>query len=305
MLLQLRSFLTVVEEGSLRRAAERLHLSQSTLSRQMQVLEAELGGQLLERTSTGVRPTNGGHALAAKAGALLASYEDTIIKVRRLLRGESEQLRIGYVDSAAHDYLHPALARLRQTCPAARLQLLDLSPGEQIAALRRGEIDVALTDQGAELLSLDFFTRKLTAVSSVVILRTSHPLASQRTIRIAQLKNETFVNGLESDMPGYNRRIIQYCRRFGKFRPKFIGHPDSLAEGLDLIANDDAILVLPQFVRHRARRGVIMRPVADREATWDVVVAWQRGRRTIALQALLDAFAAEGAKNKYSVTQPE
>jgi DNA-binding transcriptional LysR family regulator len=298
MLVHLRSFITVIEEGSLHRAAERLHLSQSTLSRQMQALEAELGGRLLERTSTGVRPTNGGHALAAKAGALLASYEGTMVEVRRLLRGESEQLRIGFVGSAAHDYLNPALARLRRTYPAARLLLLDLSPGEQITALRRGEIDVALTDQGAELLSLDFFTRKLTAVSSVVILPTSHPLAAQRTIRIAQLKNETFVNGLESDTPGYNRRIIQCCRRFGKFRPKFIGHPGSLAEGLDLVANDDTILLLPRFVRHRARQGVTMRPVAEREPTWDIVVAWQPGRMTGALLALLDAFAAQGAKNK-------
>jgi len=298
MLLQLRSFITVVEEGSLHRTAERLHLSQSTLSRQMQALEAELGGQLLERTSTGVRPTNGGHALVAKAGALLASFEGTMVEVRRLLRGESDQLRIGYIGSAARDYLHPALARLRQTHPQTMLQLLDLSPGEQITALRRGEIDVALTDQGAELLSLDFFTRKLATVSSVVILPTSHPLALQKAVRIAQLKNETFVNGLDSDMPGYNRRIIQCCQRLGKFRPKFIGHPDSLAEGLDLVANDDAILLLPQFVRHRARPGVTMRPVADREATWDIVVAWQRGRRTVALQALLDAFAAEVPKTK-------
>jgi DNA-binding transcriptional LysR family regulator len=119
MLVHLRSFLSVVEEGNLHRAAERLRLSQSTVSRQMQALEAELGGQLLERTSTDVRPTNGGHGLAAKAGALLASFEGTIVEVRRLLRGESEQLRIGYVGSAADDYLNPALAKLRQTYPAA------------------------------------------------------------------------------------------------------------------------------------------------------------------------------------------
>ena len=74
MLVHLRSFMTVVEEGSLHRAAERLHLSQSTLSRQMQALEAELGGQLLERTSIGVRPTNGGHALAAKASEHPSSW---------------------------------------------------------------------------------------------------------------------------------------------------------------------------------------------------------------------------------------
>ena len=57
MLAQIRSFLTVVEEGNLHRAAARLHISQSTLSRQMQVLELKLGGRLLERMATGVRPT--------------------------------------------------------------------------------------------------------------------------------------------------------------------------------------------------------------------------------------------------------
>src|SRR6266404_6918302 len=65
MILQLRSFLAVIEEGSLHRAATPLNLSQSALSR-MQALEHELGGKLLECSSTGVRPTAGGHALAAK-----------------------------------------------------------------------------------------------------------------------------------------------------------------------------------------------------------------------------------------------
>ena len=119
MLVRLRSFITVVEEGSLHRAAERLHLSQSTLSRQMKALEGELGGNCLSAPAPAcVRRMVG--TLAAKAGALLASYEGTIVEVRRLLRGESEQLRIGYVGSAAHDYLNPALTGLRQTNPAAR-----------------------------------------------------------------------------------------------------------------------------------------------------------------------------------------
>jgi DNA-binding transcriptional LysR family regulator len=60
MLEEIRSFLAVVEEGSLRRAAARLHTSQPALSRRMQALEHELGGRLLERMSTGVRPTAGG-----------------------------------------------------------------------------------------------------------------------------------------------------------------------------------------------------------------------------------------------------
>src|SRR6476620_4497313 len=87
---KLRLFLVVLEEGSLRRAAERLHISQSAITRQLQSLEHDLGGRILERTSAGVRPTSGGHALAAKAVLLLANYDSIMAEVRRLLRGESE-----------------------------------------------------------------------------------------------------------------------------------------------------------------------------------------------------------------------
>src|SRR5262245_43205756 len=63
---KLRLFLVVLEEGSLRRTAQRLHISQSAITRQLQQLEDDLGGRVLERTAAGVRPTNGGHALAEK-----------------------------------------------------------------------------------------------------------------------------------------------------------------------------------------------------------------------------------------------
>ena len=100
MLEKLRLFLVVLEEGSLRRAADRLRISQSAITRQMQSLELDLGGRVLERTSAGVRPTNGGHALAGRAKTLLADYDSTMAEVRRLNRGESERLRIGYIASA-------------------------------------------------------------------------------------------------------------------------------------------------------------------------------------------------------------
>src|SRR5260221_5457812 len=104
MLHQIRSFLPVVEEGSLHRAAARLHISQSALSRQMQALEHELGGRLLERMATGVSPTAGGQALAKRMGALLASYDLAMSDTRRALRGETDQLQNAYLPSAAPQY---------------------------------------------------------------------------------------------------------------------------------------------------------------------------------------------------------
>src|SRR5712675_698665 len=132
---KLRLFLVVFEEGSLRRAAERLHISQSAITRQLQQLEHDLGGRILERTAAGVRPTSGGHALAEKAKTLLADYDSTMAEVRRLVRGESDHLRIGYVATAVQEYLGPALAALRPAYPKVKIKMLDLTPAEQILAL--------------------------------------------------------------------------------------------------------------------------------------------------------------------------
>ena len=139
VILQLRSFLAVVEEGSLHRAATRLSLSHSSLSRQMQSLEHELGGKLLERSSIGVRPTAGGFALATKVAALVASYDSIMVDVRHIVRGEAEELRIGYLASAFGEYLAPALEKVRQVHPRTKMKLLHLFPGEQITALRQGQ----------------------------------------------------------------------------------------------------------------------------------------------------------------------
>ena len=114
MLEQIRSFLTVVEEGSLHRAAARLRISPSTLSRQMQALEHELGGRLLERMTTGVSPTAGGQALANRMAALLASYDLAMSETRRALRGETDQVRIAYLPSAAKQYLRGPLGEVRR-----------------------------------------------------------------------------------------------------------------------------------------------------------------------------------------------
>src|SRR5215468_4794102 len=127
---KLRLFLVILEEGSLRRAAERLHISQSAITRQIQLLEHGLGGRVLERTSTGVRPTTGGHALAESARIVLANYDSALAEVRRLVRGESDRLRIGYVASAVQQYLGPALDVLRHAYPKLKVKMLDQTPGE-------------------------------------------------------------------------------------------------------------------------------------------------------------------------------
>ncbi|MGH7942941.1 MAG: LysR substrate-binding domain-containing protein [Limisphaerales bacterium] len=293
MLEKLRLFLVVLEEGSLRRAADRLRISQSAITRQLQSLEHDLGGRILERTSAGVSPTNGGHALAKRAKKLLADYDSTMAEARRLVRGETERLRIAYIASAVQEYLGPALAAMRRAHPGLKVKMLDQTPGEMIIALRQGEIDLALTLQGAELLSRDFYARKLATVRSLVTLPVSHRFAAERQVSLSQLKGETFVRGSDDVAPGYTRRIIQFCRKYGGFRPRLaaIDQATGLLESLALAANEEAISIQPTFISHLKVPNAVMVPIADAGATWDLFVIWQRGKISNPLRTLLNELS--------------
>src|ERR1700736_3787931 len=290
---KLRLFLVVLEEGSLRRAADRLRISQSAITRQMQSLELDLGARVLERPSAGVRPTNGGHALAERAKTLLEDYDSTMAEVRRLNRGESERLLIGYIASAVQEYLEPALAVLRRAYPRLKVKMLDQTPGEMIIALRQGKIDLALTLHGIDLLSRDFYARKLATVRSVVALPVSHRFATERQVSLSQLKGETFVRGSNDVVPGYTQRIIQFCRKYGGFRPrpttidKATSHVESLAESLAVAADEEAISIQPAFISHLNVPNVVMVPIADAGATWDLFVVWPPGEIASPLRTLL------------------
>jgi len=290
MLAQLRSFLAVIEEGSLNRAAARLRLSQPALSRQMQALESEVGGRLLERSSSGVQLTDAGHALAERAAAVLAGYDAAMAEARRLARGQKEELRIGYLGSTAQNYINPALVALRARHPEVKVRLSDLSPGEQLEALRRGEIDVALIGQEGAMASRDFYTRKLATLPVVAILPADHPLAGRRKIRLEELKGERFVKAAERDMPGRDRWIVHLCRQAG-FRPKFTQEVDSLSQKFSLISGEGAVALDPAYLREISVAGVSMVPIADAHATWDFLVVWQRGRTAAPTLVFLEALS--------------
>lgn len=287
----LRSFFAVVEHGSLNQAAERLHVSQSTLTRQMHALEREVGGRILERTATGAALTATGHALLAGTRPLVAQFDAALDDARKLARGQSARLRIGYLMSAAAEYLHPALAALRRLHPEVKVKLVDLSPGEQVAALRRGELDLALLANARVWLAREFFVRPVARVPVVVALPEHHALARRSALRLADLKGELFVGARERDMPGHNQWIVQLCRR-ARFRPRFVVEAESLTHSLATIVAEGAIDLLPEYSGRTPVPGVAYRPLRDAAARCELIVAWQRGRVSAPVRAMLEVLPA-------------
>lgn len=297
----LRAFFVVVEEGSLNRASARLHLSQPALTRQMQSLEHQLGGPLLERQSSGVQPTALGQEALKRLQPLLAQVDTALAELRRSARGQREELRLGYLGSAAHLYLNPALAALRQSHPEARVKLLDLTPGEQLAALREGQLDLALIGQEGASHGRDFYTRRLATLGACVALPADHPLAARRRLRVADLANEAFLSVPEVHVPGRNRWIARLCRAAG-FRPRFVAEGSSIGESFSLVVSEGAVLLLPDYFADAPPPGVALRPLSDEHACWDLLLLWQRGRPSKVLKAMVEHLSATARQRESALT---
>jgi DNA-binding transcriptional LysR family regulator len=141
---ELAAFVAVVEEGGLSAAARRLHVSQPALSQTVSGLERELRVTLLQRSSTGTRPTEAGVTLAGQARAVLARYEQALRVMARYSGEGGGILRLGIPLEFPAAVLSPALAELAEACPDPEVQVRHLSSAQQLAALRAGELDVGL-----------------------------------------------------------------------------------------------------------------------------------------------------------------
>lgn len=286
MIDRIRALLTVIEEGSVNRAAVRLRITQPALSRQMKALEHEVGGRLLERESSGVKPTGLGHALVKAMRPLVKSYDNVMSDLRRQARGERSELRVGYLGSAAQRFLTPALALLRKSHPAARLKLHDLSPREQIAALRSGELDVALIGQEGAAAAKEFHSAKLCSLGVCAAMTDGDRLAAKKSLAIKDLRDRDFIGIDDDEMPGRNRWMTALCKTAG-FKPRFVAVVDGLTNVMSHVVSESAVTLVPAYFAKSSHPGVAFVLISDEKAKWDFIVLWQKGGLSVAGQGLV------------------
>lgn len=295
MIDRIRALLTVIEEGSVNRAALRLRITQPALSRQMQALEHDIGGKLLERETSGVKPTALGHALEKSMRPLAEAYDAALADLRRQARGERSELRVGYLISAAQAVLTPALARLRKTHPQLKLKLHDLSPREQIDRLRAGELDVALIGQEGAVAAREFYSARLGSLGVCVAIAEGDELAAQKKIALKDLKGRSFIGVDEDQMPGRNPWMAALCRKAG-FKPRFATVVDGITNVLSLVASENAVTLLPAYFQEFKHPGVAFVPVSDAGAKWDFIVLWQCGKVPASTRALVQELKEAAAR---------
>ncbi len=133
---QLRYFVTVAEERNFTRAAERLHIAQPPLSRQIQQLESEVGSELIDRSARPLRLTPVGQLVYEQALQVLGRMADLRDMVRHAVAAERRRFAIGFVASTIYARLPPLIREFRAAAQNVDLSMVDLTTLEQIAALK-------------------------------------------------------------------------------------------------------------------------------------------------------------------------
>jgi DNA-binding transcriptional LysR family regulator len=226
----LRYFVVVAEEQNVTRAAERLHLSQPPLSRQIRDLEDELGIELFRRTAKSLTLTEAGKVFLSEARAVLLRADQAVDAARAAAKSCTGQLRVGYAPSLTARFLPEALRAFGAESPGVHVALHDLSTEECRQRLAARKLDLALTIEPTGSAKNGLVFEKIIAHEVLCGVGRAHPLARKRSVRLKDLAAEPFVVYAEEDYPEYVAWVRKVCRAAG-FRPNIVGEYDG-ATGL-------------------------------------------------------------------------
>lgn len=141
---QLRTFIMVAESGSLSRASDRLRLAQPALSRQIKLLEDDVGFELFIRSGRGMQLTEHGTALLGRVSGLVTQLDNAVEDVRSLSTVPTGQVTLGFIPSVSYVVAGRVAVRVARELPQISLRIVEGYAGHLIDWLHRGQVDIAL-----------------------------------------------------------------------------------------------------------------------------------------------------------------
>jgi len=279
---KLRYFVAVAEESHFGRAAERLHITQPVLSRQIRALEHELGAQLFTRGKQSTELTAAGHQLLEDARPLLASAQALGRRVQRAAHGAST-FTVGFmpgitVTGAVRDFTarHPELD----------VQVVRTSWDTQVQAVHEGLLDVSFVRLPVERRGLTL--RPVLREPRVAVLPSHHRLAGKTSIGIADLAAERLLQDPDA-VPEWRDLPDRISDEEVGARPAF----GSVEEKLEHVATSGGVLVLPlSTAAYYTHTDVAHVPIDDIGPN-EVCLAWSADRHSALMSEFADVTAAQ------------
>ncbi len=290
----LRYFSTVATELHFGRAAEKLHIAQPPLSKQIQDLEAELGFELFNRTKRSVSLTPAGKEFLVEVERIFQQLDRAIDIGRKTSRGELGQISIGFVGSATYNILPVMLQQFRDRYPNVRIELHELTTDRQLVWLREGRIDLGLIRP--PIVEKDLVSQVIFQESLVVALPISHPLASVDAIDIELLAAEPFILFPRQLAPGLYDPIIAICQAAG-FSPQVVQECIQMQTIISLVSANMGVSILPASIREAQRQGVVYKPIRSDEASTEqlakMAIVWRINDNSPTMNRFLESVLVD------------
>lgn len=288
----LRYFAAIARHGSMREAAEKLHVAQSALSRQIQKLEEELGAPLFQRHARGVELTSAGEILLSFAQTSLRQVEKVRSEVDALKGLRRGTVHLYAIESVVPHLLPQVIARFNRRYPGINFDISIDGSDRVLAAVREGRTDIGLTfySQGDPELATAFKLRE----PLMATMSAQHPLAGKAKVSLA----ECAVYSIAAPMPNTGSRIVidLACKASNvHLRPTL--ETNSIPLRIEYLHQGNGITFLPRIsVWDRLKSGELVAvPIRDRiinTATIDAVTHVSR-QLPLAAEEFLRAIQAE------------
>ena len=240
---QLQAFLAVVMTGSFQRAGVQCGVTQSTISRQIQGLEEDLGMPLFYRGSQN-KLTVAGDSLLPKARRIFSEWEEASLAISALKQGQQAELCVAAIHSVCAHSLPPVLQKFCQQYPGIQLRVTSLGSDRSLKVLRDGLVDIAIVmDNPALTQQSEIVTDPLYREPIQVLMAYDHPLSQYRTVpwqELAQFPHVVFKDGY-----GMQRLVKEQFRSLG-LRLKAVIELNTLDAFRGVIRQGEMVALLPQ-----------------------------------------------------------
>lgn len=255
---QMREFLALAEERNFRRAAERLHMAQPPLTRQIRALEEELGTALFVRTPKGVELTEAGQVLLDEVPNLLTLAGRAKERTQLAGKGMIGRIDVGIFGSGVLDVIPRLLARFHAERPTVEIELHHLSKAQQIEALRDRRITVGfnrLFPREPDLVIETVLRERL-----VVGLYKGHRLCEQREITVRDMDGEPLILYPNSPLPGLAQQVASAFHREGA-RMNVAQSVEDVLTCVALVAGGFGLCIATESTASLQLPGVVYRPL--------------------------------------------
>jgi DNA-binding transcriptional LysR family regulator len=268
-------FLAAVEEQSFQKAAQRLNIAQSALSRRIGDLEQVLGVSLFERQARGVRATAAGRALAQDARRILTDVEQATRRVRRVAEGGLGVLRISFTEGMVRRPLLPAaIRRFRAAYPDVDLRFAPMVSEHQREKLRQGELEVGFVfEEGGD--REEFGLREVGMHNFVLVLPLDHPRVDAPAIRLADLAGEKFIWPSRQMSPRLFNRMLAVCQT-QDFTPDIAVEVAAVDVAYSLVAAGMGVALVITSHPGREPTDVALRSITDFDVPMPLSMIWRR-----------------------------